>query len=273
MKNTLFFLLMMAACGILAGFHQGQNKPVLVADQYGVAYKVNPLEKSIYLVFTGHFSTDDNGYFENFDGAAKILKTLSEHNVKGSFFPTGNCFRVERYQQVMRDIIAQGHYLSGHSDRHLLLCSYRDRNQSLVTMDSLARDIAAMEAEIERFGLTKADYQWMIPPYEQYNQFSADALRSLGYKLANPTPGLVTASDWMGPKHPQYRSAAQLINNIWNYEKEHTLNGVIMLIHAMDYPDRTDEDRPYTHLGEVITKLKGMGYGFKSFKNLVAVGE
>ncbi|MCL1973830.1 MAG: polysaccharide deacetylase family protein [Bacteroidetes bacterium] len=245
----------------------------LVRDQYGVVTQINPQEKSIYLIFTGHFSTNDDGFFENFDGAAPVLQTLAEHDVKGSFFPTGNCFRVERYRQVMHDIIDQGHYLSGHSDRHLLLCSYEDRHISLVTFDSLARDITNMEQEIEKFGVTKEEYLWLVPPYEYYNQCSADALRTLGYKLANPTPGLVTSMDWMGPNHPQYHSAEQLINNIWVFENEHTLNGAIILIHAMNYPDRTDEDRPYTHLGEIIERLKSMGYGFMTFKDVIAMEE
>jgi len=270
MKKFFSSLLLIATLMIIAGCSQSKSKLELVNDQYGVAHKINPHEKSIYLIFTGHFSTNDDGYFENFDGAANVLKTLAEHNVKASFFPTGNCFRVERYQQVMRDIIDQNHYLSGHSDRHLLLCSYTDRNESLVTADSLARDIAGMEAELEKFGLTKEQYLWLVPPYEYYNQFSADALRDLGYKLANPTEGLVTGMDWMGPEHPEYHSAEQLLNNIWNYEKEHSLNGAIILIHAMNYPNRADEDRPYMYLGEIIEKLKNMGYGFKTFKDVIA---
>jgi len=271
MHKTLFYSLLITVLGIITGCCQNKPGLELVQDTYGVAVKMNPQEKSIYLIFTGHFSVDDDGYFENFDGAPKVLKTLAEQGVKGSFFPTGNCFRVGRYQQVIRDIIDQGHYLSGHSDHHLLLCSYEDRNENLVTLDSLARDIAGMEVELEKFGLTKDRYLWLVPPYEYYNQFSADALRDLGYKLANPTPGLVTSMDWMGPDHPQYHSAQQLINNIWAYEKEHTLNGAIILIHAMDYPDRTDEDRPYTYLGEVIERLKGMGYGFKTFWDVMGI--
>lgn len=47
----------------------------------------------------------------------------------------------------------------------------------------------------------------MIPSYEHYNQFSADMLRKLGYELVNPTEGLVTGLDWMGPESPAYRSA------------------------------------------------------------------
>jgi peptidoglycan/xylan/chitin deacetylase (PgdA/CDA1 family) len=194
---------------------------------------------------------------------------MAEHGVKGSFFPTGVCFHEEKYRQVFRDIIAHGHYLSGHSYIHLLLCSEQDRNISLVTLDSIARDNEKMELELQKLGLKKEQYVWMVPPYEYYNQFSADAYRSLGYKLANPTPGLVTSMDWMGPDHPRYCSAEQLINNIWAFEKEHTLNGAIILIHAMDYPVRTDEDRPYKYLGEVITRLKGLGYDFKTFWDVI----
>ncbi len=271
MKKALYsfslFVLMLAivGCG-----QKKQPKLEFVTDQYGVATKINPNEKSVYLVFTGHFSMNDDGYFENFDGADDVLVSMAEHGVKGSFFPTGICFTIDRYQQTMRDIIDQGHYLSGHSYSHLLLCSYEDRNENLVTVDSLSKDIAQMEAQLERFGLTKDQYLWMIPPYEYYNQFSADALRDLGYKLANPTEGLVTSMDWMGPESSSYRSAEQLINNIWEFEKQHTLNGAIILIHAMDYPDRTDNDRPYRHLGEIIEKLKDLGYGFKTFKDVIA---
>ena len=270
MKKKNLFLFAVPAL-ILAASCAAPEPPLeLVKDRYGVTYKINPAEKNVYLVFTGHFSTDDDGYFENFDGADDVLEIMADRGVKGSFFPTGNCFRVERYQPVIRDIIDQGHYLSAHSDKHLLLCSYGDRSENYVTKDSLARDIAGMEAELEKFGLTKDQYRWMIPPYEHYNQFSADALRELGYELANPTEGLVTGMDWMGSEHAQYCSAQQLLDNIWNYEKENTLNGAIILVHAMDYPDRTDEDRLYTHLGEIIDTLKAKGYGFKTFHDVMA---
>jgi peptidoglycan/xylan/chitin deacetylase (PgdA/CDA1 family) len=75
--------------------------------------------------------------------------------------------------------------------------------------------------------------------------------------------------DWMGTDHPQYHSAEQMINNIWEFEKKHTLNGAIILIHAMDYPVRPHEDRPYRYLGDIIVKLKELGYGFKTFHDVI----
>jgi len=274
MKNVLSLVSLFAALAIVSGCCN-RNKPKLelVKDQYGVVHKINPHKKSVYLIFTGHVSQHDGGYFENFDGAEFVVKTLNEHEVKGSFFPTGVTFREEKYHHVLCDIIEQGHYLSGHSFTHILLCDEEDRNVSLATLDSIASDNEKMEHELQILGLTKEQYVWMVPPYEYYNEFSADAYRSLGYKLANPTEGLETSMDWMGPDDPQYHSAEQLINNIWEFEKEHTLNGAIILIHAMDYPVRTDEDRPYRYLGDVITKLKDLGYDFKTFKDVIALEE
>ena len=240
-----------------------------IKDQFGVVDRINPQEKTIYFIFTGHHSQKDDGYYENFDGAEFVVDTLNEHGIKGSFFPTGVCFEVEKYKPVLRRIIDEGHYLSSHSYAHLLLCSYENRDENLVTRETIVSDNAEMERVLQEIGLTREQYVWFVPPYEYYNQWSADVYRDLGYKLANPTPGLVTSMDWMGADHPEYHSAEQMINNIFEFEKKHTLNGAIVLIHAMDYPIRGHEDRPYRYLGDIITRLKALGYGFKSFWDVI----
>ena len=245
----------------------GTNK--FVVDQYGVVQKVNPDQKNVYLVFTAHFSTNDNGYFENFDGIEPVLDVLKDKGVSGSFFPTGNCFRAEKYKSSIKRIIDEGHYLSQHSNHHLLLCLEEDRDSTLVSADSLAVDLKGVEAELAQFGLAKEQYLWMIPPYEYYNQETADGLRGLGYKLVNPTHGIETSMDWMGKEHPQYMSAQEQLDGLWKYEAENTLNGCVILVHAMVYPDREDADRIFTHLGEIIDTLKAKGYGFKTFKELL----
>ncbi|MBQ0025598.1 MAG: polysaccharide deacetylase family protein [Bacteroidales bacterium] len=272
MKKT--FILVLMAVMVLAGCKQKTEAPAepeFVTDEYGVVRCVNPSEKAVYLVFTAHYSTNDDGYFENFDGIVPVLDILKEKDVKGSFFPTGNCFRVEKYQEPIRRIIDEGHYLSAHSNHHLLLCTEDEKRETLVPADSLAKDIAGMEEELMKFGLEKEQFCWMIPPYEYYNQETADGLRALGYKLCNHTEGIHTSSDWMGPEASNYVSAEEQVQNIWDYEKasETGLNGCIILVHAMVYPDRTDEDRVYSHLGEIIDGLAERGYSFKTFKDLL----
>ena len=272
MNKIFSFFLLPAAAMVVSAACANRSSSTLdfVKDECDVVTRINPQEKSVYLIFTGHHSQDDDGYFENFDGAEFVLNTLNEHGIKGSFFPTGVCFEVEKYKPVLRNIVAGGHYLSGHSYAHLYLCSDGDPKENLVTLDSIANDNVKLERVLQEVGLAKEQYLWLVPPYEHYNPFSADAYRSLGYKLANPTPGLVTSMDWMGKDDPAYHSAVRMIQNIWDFEKEHTLNGAIILIHAMDYPIRTHEDRPYRYLGEIITRLKEMGYGFKSFWDVIA---
>ena len=245
-------------------------KPVVpagaITDDCGVVTRMDTTQKKVYLVFTAHYSRKDKGAFENFDGIVPVLDVLQEKGVKGSFFPTGECFRVKKYRKPLKRIIREGHYLSAHSNKHLLLCPEDDHSVNLVTADSIARDIAGMETELNKLGLSKKDYSWMIPPYENYNDFSAAVLRGLGYKLVNPTPGILTGLDWAPEGAPNFISGDAILDSIWALEEKNGLNGVVLLVHAMKYPNRKDADRTYTRLGEIIDGLKERGYTFGTFK-------
>ena len=256
---TLFVL---AGCG-----QPSTGAPVLVKDDNGIVRRVNPGEKTVYLVFTAHYSEDDNGCFENFDGVVPVLNTLKEKDVKGSFFPTGVCFVQPQYQEPIRRIIDEGHYLSSHSYAHLILC---EDGKTLVSRDSLEKDFARMEAQLERFGLEKAQYCWMIPPYETCNAESRENMEALGYKLLNPSEGPIFDLDWTTPDMPAYKTVDQMLDRLWEIEETEGLNGIILLIHAMNYPDKQAYERPYNHLGEIIDTLRERGYGFKTFKDVLA---
>lgn len=108
----------------------------------------------------------------------------------------------------------------------------------------------------------------MIPPYETCDEASAYVLKGLGYKLVKPTSGLVTGLDWAAEGETAYRSAGSLVQNIWDFDDKYGLNGVVILVHAMNYPGRAKEDRVYSHLGEIIDGLRARGYSFGTFKEL-----
>ena len=266
------YLLSLCAAALLWSCAPKEEAPMLYfeTDDLGVVYKINPQEKDVYLVFTAHYSAADSGRFENFDGVVPVLNTLKEKGVKGSFFPTGVCFLEEKYQEPVRRIIDEGHYLSSHSFGHLLFCEYGDKEKNLVTEDSIRADFKLMEEQLERFGLTKEQYRWLIPPYEHYNKFAVDVMTDMGYSLVNPTKGMLTGMDWTSPGASNYISTEKILENLWKYEEENTFNGVVLLIHAMNYPDRTDEDRPYTYLGDIIDTLKEKGYTFKTLYDVIA---
>jgi len=67
-----------------------------------------------------------------------------------------------------------------------------------------------------------------------------------------------------------YRSIDQMLERLWELEETESLNGIILLIHAMNYPEKQDYERPYNHLGEIIDTLKARGYGFRTFKDVIA---
>ena len=265
LKSAIVFVL---AIGIMS-CNPTKQAPEYVTDSYGVVEKINPKLNEVYLVFTAHYSHADSGRFENFDGLVPVLNTLKEKGVKGSFFPTGVCFDVEKYQEPIKRLIGEGHYLSSHSYAHLLLCDENDRNISLVSEDSLRADFAIMESKLESYGLTKEQYCWLIPPYEVYDQKAVDVMKDMGYRLINPTSGFLTGMDWTSPGADNYHSTEMILENLWKYEQENTFNGVVLLIHAMNYPDRTDADRPYNHLGSIIDKLKEKGYTFKTMFDVI----
>lgn len=231
-----------------------------VVDTCGVVRQWDSRGKVVHLVVTGHFSVDDDGYTENFDGVEAVLNTLRRKGVKAAFFPTAITLAQPRYEASARRIIDDGHYLSAHSYAHLLLCDTAGR--TLVTRDSVVADLRLQEKQLERFGLTKEQYRWMIPPYETCNRETAGFYFDEGYSLLSPTDGIFTGQDWTRPGTKGYWSARRIIDQLWEYESKHSLDGVILLIHAMDYPWRKPEDRPYNYLGEIIDTLRSKGYVF-----------
>lgn len=268
MRNFHFLVAAgMVAFLFLAGCGKQAQKTVFVKDDTGIVRRVNPDEKNVYLVFTAHYSENDQGYFENFDGVVPVLNTLKEKGVKGSFFPTGVCFVQPQYQEPIRRIIDEGHYLSAHSYAHLVLC---ENGRTLVSADSLARDFARMEEQLGRFGLEKKQYHWLIPPYETCNTESRENMETLGYKLLNPSEGPIFGLDWTTPDMASYKTIDQMLERLWEIEEHEGLNGIILLIHAMNYPEKQDYERPYNHLGEIIDTLKARGYGFRTFNDVIA---
>ena len=148
-----------------------------------------------------------------------------------------------------------------------MLC---ENGQTLVSADSLARDFARMEEQLNRFGLEKKQYCWMIPPYESCNVESRENMEALGYKLLNPSEGPIFDLDWTTPDMEAYKTIDQMLARLWEIEEAEGLNGIILLIHAMNYPEKQDVERPYNHLGEIIDTLKARGYGFRTFNDVIA---
>lgn len=207
----------------------------------------------IYLIFSAD---------EAFEGAPVILDALAKHQAKASFFLTGNCLRTPLYMPVIRRIIKDGHYVGGHSDNHLLYAPWDDRSRLLVSPDSLLIDLSLNIRELNKFGIEMKEGDFYLPPYEWYNKRSVNLVEQAGLVTINYTPGISTAADYTTPDMKNYRSSQTLIDRLYDFERQNTLNGAIILIHPGTHPDRTD--KLYNRLDEIIARLKHKGYEFDS---------
>lgn len=239
------------------GRKQKSNNVSVEKDKWGAAVRINPNEKNIYLVFTAD---------SMFQGGAKVLSTLKKEKIKGSFFLTGNFLRMPEHEAITKDIIKAGHYIGGHSDKHLLYAEWTNRDSLIVSNNQLQKDIIDNAKELEKFGIYKENSLWFIPPYEYYNNESVNLTENLGYKVLNYTPGTATPADYTIPSMSSYQSSQQLIDKLYNFENARGLNGAIILIHPGVQDSRTD--KLYNRLGEIIVTLKKKGYKFKSLNEL-----
>ena len=222
-------------------------------DRFGAIVRVNPGRKVIYLCFTAD---------ENFNGAETILQTLRKQKVKGNFFLTGNCLRYLPNRNVIRRIVAEGHYVGGHSDGHVLYCDWGADRPSLMGADSILCDLKANYAELARFGVPPEAARWFLPPYEHYNDFSVQLLEAMGLRVVNYTPGTGTPADYTTPDMKNYRKAQPLIDGLWRFEREQGLAGALLLIHPGVEESRPQTERLYNRLDEIIRYLKKKGYSF-----------
>ena len=222
--------------------------------QDGGIIRTDPSVKHIDFVFTAA---------DKADGAERIISTLRKYNIKGGFFFTGEFF--EMYPDVVRRLVAEGHYVGSHSYGHLLYAPWGDRDSLLVTRQEFNEDIFKSYKVLREFGITDAPY--FIPPYEHYNATISSWARQLGLQVINYTPGTLTNGDYTTPEMKRYFSSKEILGKIWEYERTdpNGLSGHIMLIHFGTDPARTDKF--YDKLPGLIRELRRKGYSFTPLKN------
>ena len=222
--------------------------------QDGGIIRTDPSVKHIDFVFTAA---------DKADGAERIISTLRKYNIKGGFFFTGEFF--EMYPDVVRRLVAEGHYVGSHSYGHLLYAPWGNRDSLLVTKQEFEEDIFKSYKVLRKFGITDAPY--FIPPYEHYNATISSWARQLGLQVINYTPGTLTNGDYTTPEMKRYFSSKEILGRIWEYERTdpNGLNGHIMLIHFGTDPARTDKF--YDKLPGLIMELRRKGYSFTPLKD------
>ena len=230
-----------------------------VYEQAGAIIKGDPTKKRICLVFTA----DDKA-----DGANTIISTLKKDKVKGGFFFTGKFY--EMYPDIVRQLVADGHYVGSHSYGHLLYAPWEKRDSMLVSKQQFVDDMLKSYNTMASFGISKEKAPYFIPPYEYYNSKVNGWAHEMGLQIINFTPGTGTNADYTTPDMGErYKSSAQLYKRLLDFERQHTLNGHFLMIHFGTHPSRTDKF--YTLLPKIIKTLQHRGYTFVSVEEMLGL--
>jgi peptidoglycan/xylan/chitin deacetylase (PgdA/CDA1 family) len=231
----------------------------LVRDRYGAIIRGDVNRKKLALVFTG----DEFG-----EGAESILNTLKNRKIQAAFFVTGRFVRKARWQSVLKQAIADGHYVGPHSDAHPLYASWEERNESLVTERFFLDDLKKNIAELRGIGaLRQTQPILFIPPYEYFNSDQVEWSRKLGVTLFNFTTGSGSNRDYAPEGDPHFVSSQQIFSDILAYERKdpHGLNGFVLLMHLGS--GRKDPLHP--RLGALCDEIHKRGYAFERVDQLL----
>jgi peptidoglycan/xylan/chitin deacetylase (PgdA/CDA1 family) len=138
----------------------------------------------------------------------------------------------------------------------------------LVSKDSLVNDLKANYQSMHALGIQE-EQLYFIPPYEWWNNQVASWCKEMNVQLINFSPGTGTNADYTYPEMgSSYRSSEKLLERLYAFEKQHTLNGAMVLVHIGTDPRR--KDKLYHLLPNMIQYFRSKGYEFVKVDELLS---
>ncbi len=226
-------------------------------ENLGGIYRMDTARSVVYLSFSGH---------EFSDGGEIIRETLQATGVKASFFFTGDFYRNNAHETLIKELRSDGHYLGAHSGKHILYAEWENRDSLLVSHEEFVRDLRDNYEAMLLAGIPATSARYFMPPFEWYNSTISSWCEDYGLSLVTFTHGTSTNADYTVPGMGEnYRSSASIFDAVLRYDDLSSagLNGVILLMHVGADPHRTDKF--YTRLGDLIAELRARGYAFARF--------
>ena len=225
----------------------------------GAIIRGDSSKKQLALIFTGH---------EFADGLEEISTVLERQRVKGSFFFTGAFYNNPEFERGIRKLYRQQHYLGPHSNAHLLYADWKERDSLLIDKTTFENDLRANYKAMARFGISKAQAKFFLPPYEWHNQKVSGWTEEMGLVLINYTSGTRSNADYTWPEMgARYVETKKIYQSIIDYEKEQSLNGFLLLTHVGT--DERRKDKFYSQLERLIHHLKEKGYQLVTIPDLL----
>ena len=203
-----------------------------VLAQYNAYYANITDEKILYLTF-------DAGY-ENGNTPA-ILDALKKHNVPATFFVVGNYLASE--PELIKRMVSEGHIVANHTYSHPDM-------SKISTLDAFSKELSDVEKLYNEItGETMLKYY--RPPQGKYSTSNLQMAKDLGYITFFWSLAYV---DWYEDDQPTHEEAFDKL-----LPRVHP--GAIILLHSTSSTNAEILD-------ELLTRLKDMGYEFKSLNSL-----
>lgn len=201
---------------------------------FGYAYRKVPIysvdmkEKKVALTFDAAWGSDKT---------TKIVDTLTEAGVKGTFFLVG--FWIEQNADKVKYIDEAGFDIGTHSSTH--------PKMSTLSADAMRNELSSSMKQIS--DITGKSVKFFRPPFGDYNDTLIDVADSLNLKTIQWD---VDSLDWKG------LSAEEILMRV----KQSVKNGSIILCH-------NNSDHILEALPLIISYLKSEGYKMVKISELV----
>lgn len=206
----------------------GQKNIELINKYNGIALGNNQ-DKTIYLTY-------DLGYEAGY--TSKILDTLKEKNVQGTFFITANYLNTA--PDLVKRMIEEGHIVGNHTVNHKSMPELSD--------DELKNELLKLnQALYEKF---EYEMRYMRPPKGEFSERTLKLTSELGFKTVMWSFAYV---DWNEDSQPSNEDALKKVTSNFH-------NGEIMLLHATS---KTNSEI----MGRIIDEARNEGYEFKSIED------
>ncbi len=191
-------------------------------------YSVDTTEKKVALTFDAAWGSDKT---------LKIVETLEQAGVKGTFFLVG--FWIDQNEDKVKKIADSGFDIGTHSETH--------PKMSLLSQTKMTEELKTSMSKITK--ITGKSVKYFRAPFGDYNDIVLNTASSLGLKTVQWD---VDTLDWKG------LSGTEIFNRV----KANVKNGSIILCH-------NNSDHILEALPLIISYLKTEGYKIVKLSELI----
>lgn len=225
--------ILLIVVGLLLAFSTLSFSPAVAAPARSIS-RGNTTEKVVALTF------DDGSDGTNLP---TIFNTLSAHNIKATFFLTGQ--GTSNHPQQIRNVVNQGHDIGNHSYSHpdFTKISSSEIRSQLQRTENIVQSVTG-----------KSTKPFFRPPYGAYNSTVLNHVGDAGYPYS--FMWTIDTIDWTG------NSSADIVNRVMT----NITPGAIILMHTGAGASGTPRALP-----TIITRLKNAGYRFVTLSQLMTI--